>query len=440
MAVVREAAAAGFSVLTAHSRERARELMAKAAPDLIVADCALEASPLIWVEEACRAGLAAQVIAVTDQPDFKNAMDWVAGGVFAVLEKPLEAKRLRRMIGAALEHCDAFRRLVAAGETLPTDPRRPDELTSFYQGLIGQIDGRALKQYIVDSVKSLTKAGRVELNLAEGLENAEYGLDAPSDEAGPEEAGRADKAGPEGRPANCRLGFELRLDQRRLGEMYLYYEAENRLTPKEHPAMAEIAAAVSAALGAVWEYNKAVNMASRDGLTGLYNRRVFNDALKREFAKARRHHHNLSILSLDLDHFKNVNDRFGHQTGDRVLQAVARIIARVSRLTDIPARIGGEEFAVIMPHATEEQAYCLAERLKKILAESDFDLSGVIFRQTVSQGVAGLEHFMVKTPEDMVYWADQALYQAKREGRDAIRAASGLPVTPAMKDGSYAFQ
>ena len=67
-------------------------------------------------------------------------------------------------------------------------------------------------------------------------------------------------------------------------------------------------------------------------------------------------------------------------------------------------------------------------------------LSGTVFRQTVSQGVAGLEHFMVKTPEDMIYWADQALYLAKREGRDTIRLATDLPMTPVLKDGPYAFQ
>jgi diguanylate cyclase (GGDEF)-like protein len=205
--------------------------------------------------------------------------------------------------------------------------------------------------------------------------------------------------------------------------------------------MMEVVSAVSAALGSVAKYKKAVDLAARDGLTGLYNRRIFNDVLQREFSQAQRHNYPLSLLSLDLDHFKSVNDNFGHQTGDLVLRAVAEVIAKVARSTDLPARIGGEEFAIILPHTSQIQAGHLAGRLRHILTESDFNLSGTVFRQTVSQGVAGLEHFLVKTPEDMVYWADQALYLAKREGRDTIRLATDLPMTPVLKkDGPYAFQ
>ncbi|MGL4209479.1 MAG: GGDEF domain-containing protein, partial [Candidatus Adiutrix sp.] len=203
---------------------------------------------------------------------------------------------------------------------------------------------------------------------------------------------------------------------------------------------ADLATAIAAALGAVLKYSSAMKMASRDSLTGLYNRRIFTEVLGREFANAKRHGQSLSLLHIDLDHFKNVNDSFGHQTGDKVLQVVAKVITEVCRLTDIPARVGGEEFAIILPQTNEEQTYVLGGRLKTALAKCSFKAAGTVFSQTVSQGIVGLEHFLVKSPEDMLYWSDKALYLAKREGRDTIRMASDLQMPQIMKDGPYAFQ
>ncbi|UQZ91007.1 hypothetical protein C4J81_18000 [Deltaproteobacteria bacterium Smac51] len=421
----------GLSVLAANSTARARKMIASIQPALILADCSVEADPRVWVEEITRLEIPAQVIAVTSEPKFDEAMDWVADGVFSVLPKPLDEERLRRLALSALGTCETFQSVLSGGTS-----SQAKALAAFYHGLTGRLDIKNLKEYIITSVKALTNARRVELALSSSLTDALYcfetntfsGLeDAVSDQG-------------DGGPVKCRLGFELTANGIALGEMFLYFEEKSDLAIKERSVMMELVYAISMALQAVNKYQKAVNLAARDGLTGLYNRRIFTEVLKREFSKAKRHNHSLSLLSLDLDHFKSVNDNFGHQTGDMVLKAVAKVIVKVARTADLPARIGGEEFAVILPHTNQEQAYIVAERLKKSLEESGFDLDGTIFHQTISQGVVDVEHFMVNSPDDMVYWADQALYLAKREGRDTIRMATDLSITPVTKDGPYAFQ
>ena len=432
----------GLSILAAGSREKAAQMMAVDRPDLILADCSVERDPLVWVGEAHRLDLPAQVIAVADQPDFTRAMDWVAAGVFNVLARPLDEERLHRLVLTALENHETFESLVARPEETPemaaADLDRA--LASFYYGLTGRLDSSDLKKYLIDSVKSLTGARRVELSLADELSGACYCPETHTLKFSDDDDGHVYDFSQETKPAKCRLSFDLRCGDRHFGEITLYFDDESDLAVGGQEAMQEVVSAAANALGSVAKYQKAVNLAARDSLTGLYNRRIFNEVLQREFAQAQRHKFSLSLLSLDLDHFKSVNDNFGHQTGDRVLKAVAKVISNVARVTDLAARVGGEEFAILLPHTSQDQAYIVAERLKKALAESAFNLSGTVFRQTISQGVAGLEHFMIKSAEDMVYWADQALYLAKREGRDTIRAASDLPMTPMIKDGPYAFQ
>lgn len=435
----------GIAVLAACGRDKARRMLAVDRPDLIVADCSVECNPLVWVEEVHRLALPAQVIAVTGEPDFRRAMDWVAGGVFNVLTHPLDESRLRDLALAALENQAAFKSILRSGD----EPESAASglfrsLASFYHGLAGRLDGADLKKYVIDSVKMLTGALRVELSLVEDMSGSSYCLETHAINFDRKESapprGLDDSPIAEAVPDNCRLSFEMRRDERHLGEIRLYFADKDDAAIAGREILAEIVSAASAALGSAVKYQKAVNLASRDGLTGLYNRRTFNEVLKREFAQARRHRFSLSLLSLDLDHFKSVNDNFGHQTGDLVLKSVAEVITKVARATDLPARVGGEEFAIILPHTSQDQAYIVAERLRNILAESAFNLSGAVFRQTVSQGVTGLEHFMIKSAEDMVYWADQALYLAKREGRDTIRTASDLSIPPVIKDGPYAFQ
>ncbi len=161
-----------------------------------------------------------------------------------------------------------------------------------------------------------------------------------------------------------------------------------------------------------------------DPLTRVHNRRYLDRRLGAEIARARRYHTPLSILLLDIDHFKALNDRYGHQAGDQVLVQLAREISSTVRTGDVVGRYGGEEFLIIAPNTTLPEALWLAERLRQALAERSFsavDMEGGVqaIRVTVSIGVGSLEENMNEA-QQLIRAADQCLYQAKGQGRNRI--------------------
>ena len=161
-------------------------------------------------------------------------------------------------------------------------------------------------------------------------------------------------------------------------------------------------------------------LAITDPLTGLFNRRRFADVLKREFAITRRYKNTLSCMMIDLDHFKRVNDRYGHDAGDQVLKEAARRLLETVREVDVPARYGGEEFAVLLPHTAKRDAVIAAERVRAVLNRSEFKIGDESLRMTASIGVAGNSDVTSGEAEDLVKAADYALYEAKRLGRDRV--------------------
>jgi diguanylate cyclase (GGDEF)-like protein len=161
-------------------------------------------------------------------------------------------------------------------------------------------------------------------------------------------------------------------------------------------------------------------LAATDALTGLYNRRRFSDVLKREFAVTKRYKNTLSCLMIDLDHFKRINDQYGHDAGDLVLKEIARRIQETLREVDVPARYGGEEFAVLLPHTGKQDALVVAERICGIVRTTLFELGGVKVKVSASIGVSGNADVESTHAEDLVKAADVALYEAKRLGRDRV--------------------
>jgi diguanylate cyclase (GGDEF)-like protein len=175
--------------------------------------------------------------------------------------------------------------------------------------------------------------------------------------------------------------------------------------------------------------------AAVDWLTGLYNRRHFETLAHAELSRCQRYLRPLSVLILDIDHFKTVNDRFGHAAGDRVLQAVAAICQATKRDADVVARIGGEEFAIMLPETTDAAAVQFAERLRRQLREHAPMLESGKLPVTISVGVAAAT---ATTPgvDALMRCADEALYQAKRSGRDRVcvwRPPMLTPVTEAAE-------
>lgn len=168
---------------------------------------------------------------------------------------------------------------------------------------------------------------------------------------------------------------------------------------------------------------KMYESATRDSLTSAYNRRFFDEHLAREISHSRRHKKPLSLLAIDIDHFKQVNDTHGHQVGDEALRHLGRAIAGSLRHEDVFGRVGGEEFAVIMRDADLEAAQQLAERLRSLVAETPLNVEEVSLSLTISLGVAAYDIERHTTPETLVEDADRALYEAKKAGRNQVCVA-----------------
>lgn len=159
-------------------------------------------------------------------------------------------------------------------------------------------------------------------------------------------------------------------------------------------------------------------VAALDPLTGVYNRRFGMQRLTEEFGRAGRSGDPLGVLMMDLDHFKAVNDTYGHLVGDRVLQAVIRSTRRVLREGDVFIRYGGEEFLLVLPGAGGADIAITAERVRRAVAETDIVEGGQRIPVTVSVGGAGLPHPLSESPADLIGLADKAVYTAKASGRD----------------------
>ena len=169
---------------------------------------------------------------------------------------------------------------------------------------------------------------------------------------------------------------------------------------------------------AAWE--RLDRQASTDALTGIANRRVFDERLQAELGRAERHDREISLALFDLDHFKRINDAFGHQTGDRALVLFARILTAHARRDDIVARVGGEEFAWLMPETDQDGAFAAAERVRTALGLERDEEFGAI---TVSAGVVIADHG--STAQSLFHAADRALYEAKENGRNVTVVRAG---------------
>jgi len=161
------------------------------------------------------------------------------------------------------------------------------------------------------------------------------------------------------------------------------------------------------------------DMASRDPLTGIYNRRSFMELARQQLARAHRFHEPLAVFVLDVDHFKKINDTYGHATGDDALRMVAGGCQAILREYDILGRLGGEEFVVVLPGATADETRVVAERVRRNLARMPIAAPEGRFHLTSSIGIAGLEG-ATDTLEKAIHRADLALYRAKHEGRNRV--------------------
>lgn len=210
--------------------------------------------------------------------------------------------------------------------------------------------------------------------------------------------------------------YQLVLMERSLGEITL--TRAEKFGPRESRRLENLLCALVYPLRNAILYRRAVLTAFRDPVTGVNNRAALDVALTRDIDLAHRHGISLSVIMIDIDDFKNVNDRYGHIAGDAVLKGVCDCVKDCIRSSDVLFRYGGEEFTVILSNTDSEGANRLAKRIRSAVENQEFVYDDVHIRATVSVGVAALESGE-KTSE-LLDKADQALYRAKEAGRNRV--------------------
>ncbi len=188
---------------------------------------------------------------------------------------------------------------------------------------------------------------------------------------------------------------------------------------EEREMIREFCVTINETLKRMIEIEKLKMQAVTDGLTGLYNRRYFEEFIKNQFAAAKRNGKELGLLVIDLDHFKQINDTYGHQAGDKVLRAVSLTIRNTVRAMDLAARYGGEEMAVVIPETGEAGSRILAEKIRSAIAALKIDYNGQLIKVTASIGVGQYSQSM-GSEELLVKQADLNVYQAKKDGRNKV--------------------
>lgn len=182
----------------------------------------------------------------------------------------------------------------------------------------------------------------------------------------------------------------------------------------------EVVARIRSALRLKKQQNKLKELAMKDGLTGLYNHVLLIELFEKELAKQQRVNGNISFIMIDVDYFKQINDTYGHISGNVVLKEISNILINSVRKGDIVGRYGGEEFSIVLPEACKEDAFQLCDRIRKKIEAFNFDIHGEIIKVTVSMGMyfKGSEDMI--TALEIIQRADEELYRAKNNGRNRM--------------------
>lgn len=229
-----------------------------------------------------------------------------------------------------------------------------------------------------------------------------------------------------GRDALHHCDYRLTTDEGYLGE--IIFNRSKRFIETELATLEILLGALVYPLRNALRYQAAMQLALLDPLTHLGNRAALDNALRRELQLAERHHYEFSLLMIDVDHFKHINDQHGHSRGDQVLQEIARTIESVCRETDISFRYGGEEFVVLLRKTDETGARIIGERLRKEISNINIIVGSndPSIRPTVSIGISTRASGQKEHIDDLFERADKALYNAKQNGRNRVMFTSNI--------------
>ncbi len=216
------------------------------------------------------------------------------------------------------------------------------------------------------------------------------------------------------------ISIPILYHNRVLGLVALYSNTHEPPTNYEEEILFDLASQAGVAIENARLFSEIRNLAILDGLTGIYNRKHFFELAEREFQRAKLHQYSLSIIMIDIDRFKNINDQYGHLLGDKVLKLIVKKLKETIRKTDILGRYGGEEFVIALPQTNKEKAYKIAEKLRHTIETSKLiTKKHGILSLTISLGVASISE-ETKEIGEIVGEADKALYEAKEQGRNLV--------------------
>ena len=216
------------------------------------------------------------------------------------------------------------------------------------------------------------------------------------------------------------LTLPLAVEGEILGCLSLNSDEPNAFDAQDLQFLSVIGYQMAASLKHFQRFSSVKNMATYDTLTGLYNRRYFEERLGVEAEKSFYSGVPLSLVMVDIDHFKKVNDTFGHTEGDEILCKISSLLKNSVRRKDTVARYGGEEFMLILPEAGLEQSFVIAERIRQSVEKTLFEVGRAQVNLTLSMGISNFPSHRVKSKEELIKMADQALYDAKRGGRNKV--------------------
>ena len=216
-----------------------------------------------------------------------------------------------------------------------------------------------------------------------------------------------------------RLIVPLNIHNECIGHLYFLSTREKAFAPKTENIIQLLAKDFSMVFKLMLLYDETRELSIKDGLTNLYNKRYFLEILEKEFDRSRRFGSTLSLIIMDIDHFKAVNDIHGHLQGDSVLREMGDIVAQSIRKIDIPARYGGEEFVIIVPNTSLQEAKIIAEKIRKTTEAHAFKAENTPMKITISLGISTLNG-KVCDKLALVKFADDALYKAKHSGRNQV--------------------
>lgn len=220
-----------------------------------------------------------------------------------------------------------------------------------------------------------------------------------------------------GVPARHSCNYQLTLEDENLGEICI--SRKQRFTDSEMESFEALISLLLYPLRNCMHFQQAQLAASKDPMTGLNNRRSMDEHIAHESKIAMRYGNPLAMLVLDIDHFKRINDTYGHKAGDCLIKALADILKNTARATDYIFRYGGEEFVMLLPNTTPEGAHMVAERIRETIEECECLCHGEIIKMTASIGISTLTS---RDKDDSLFLrADSALYKAKQSGRNQVR-------------------